>query len=87
MDCQMPVMNGLEATTAIRNLDELRVSRVPVVAVSSGVKSMNQQACLEAGMDDYVSKPLNQVVLTDVLVRNLPPKLLGHDEANGRLDY
>ena len=83
----MPVMNGLEATTAIRNLDELRVSRVPVVAVSSGVKSMNQQACLEAGMDDYVSKPLNQVVLTDVLVRNLPPKLLGHDEANGRLDY
>ena len=83
----MPVMNGLEATTAIRNLDELRVSRVPVVAVSSGVKSMNQQACLEAGMDDYVSKPLNQVVLTDVLVRNLPPKLLGHDEANGRLGY
>jgi CheY-like chemotaxis protein len=87
MDCQMPVMNGLEATTAIRNLDELRVSRVPVVAVSSGVKSMNQHACLEAGMDDYVSKPLNQIVLTDVLVRNLPPKLLGNDEANGRLDY
>jgi CheY-like chemotaxis protein len=48
---------------------------------------MNQHACLEAGMDDYVSKPLNQIVLTDVLVRNLPPKLLGNDEANGRLDY
>ena len=86
MDCQMPVMNGLVATTAIRNLDDLRVSRVPVVAVSSGVKSLNQHACLEAGMDDYVSKPLNQVVLTDVLIRNLPPKLLGNDEANGGLD-
>jgi [calcium/calmodulin-dependent protein kinase] kinase len=81
MDCQMPVMNGLEATTAIRDLDDLRVSRVPVVAVSSGVKAMNQQACMEAGMDDYVSKPLNQVTLTDVLVRNLPPKLLGYNEA------
>lgn len=77
MDCQMPVMDGLEATTAIRALDDLRVSRVPIVAVSSGVKSMNQEACMEAGMDDYVSKPLNQVTLTDVLVRNLPPKLMG----------
>jgi [calcium/calmodulin-dependent protein kinase] kinase len=81
MDCQMPVMDGLEATTAIRALDDLRVSKVPIVAVSSGVKSMNQEACMAAGMDDYVSKPLNQVTLTDVLVRNLPPKLLGNDVA------
>jgi YesN/AraC family two-component response regulator len=36
---------------------------------------------MAAGMDDYVSKPLNQVTLTDVLVRNLPPKLLGNDVA------
>lgn len=76
MDCQMPVMNGLEATVAIRNLDNAKVSRVPIVAVSSGIKAMNQKECMEAGMDDYVAKPLNQATLVDVLVRNLPPELM-----------
>mmetsp|Transcript_28971 Transcript_28971/g.71551 ORF Transcript_28971/g.71551 Transcript_28971/m.71551 type:complete len:832 (-) Transcript_28971:120-2615(-) len=75
MDCQMPVMDGLEATSRIRQLAD-DVSHVPIVAVSSGIKSMNQSECMEAGMDDYVAKPLNQETLADVLIRNLPPSLL-----------
>ena len=75
MDCQMPVMDGLEATKGIRKLDG-DINRIPIVAVSSGIKSMNQRECLECGMDDYVAKPLNQDLLVEVLIRNLPPDLL-----------
>jgi len=46
------------------------------VAVSSGIKSMNEKQCMDAGMDDYAVKPLNQVTLTEVLSRNLPSDLL-----------
>mmetsp|Transcript_6475 Transcript_6475/g.16114 ORF Transcript_6475/g.16114 Transcript_6475/m.16114 type:complete len:820 (-) Transcript_6475:357-2816(-) len=71
MDCQMPVMDGLKATTSIRALPHTTVSSIPIVAVSSGVKSMSQKDCIDAGMDDYAAKPLNQKILIDVLVRNL----------------
>jgi len=71
MDCQMPVMDGLKATTSIRALPHTTVSSIPIVAVSSGVKSMTQKDCIDAGMDDYAAKPLNQKILIDVLVRNL----------------
>lgn len=76
MDCQMPVMNGLEASTAIRSLSDTAVSNVPIVAVSSGIKNLNEKECMDAGMDDYVAKPLNQETLVDVLTRNLPRELL-----------
>jgi CheY-like chemotaxis protein len=76
MDCQMPVMDGLEATREIRKLDDPIVSKVPIVAVSSGIKSMNERDCMEAGMDDYVAKPLNQQILTGVLSRNIPTSLM-----------
>lgn len=76
MDCQMPVMNGLEASTAIRSLSDKAVSNVPIVAVSSGIKNLNEKECMDAGMDDYVAKPLNQETLVDVLTRNLPRELL-----------
>ena len=80
MDCQMPVMNGLEASTAIRSLSDTEVSSVPIVAVSSGIKHLNQKECMDAGMDDYVAKPLNQETLADVLVRNLPKSLVSASE-------
>jgi CheY-like chemotaxis protein len=72
----MPVMDGLEATREIRKLDDPIVSKVPIVAVSSGIKSMNERDCMEAGMDDYVAKPLNQQILTGVLSRNIPTSLM-----------
>ena len=75
MDCQMPVMNGLDASTKIRALTDITVSRVPIVAVSSGVKSLSQRDCIRAGMDDYAAKPLNQKTIIDVLIRNLKAEL------------
>ena len=84
MDCQMPLMNGLEATVAIRRLRDEKMSRVPIVAVSSGIKSMNKLACVEAGMDDYVAKPLNQETLASALMNNLPSELI-KDDMNARI--
>jgi two-component system, sensor histidine kinase len=75
MDLQMPVMDGLESSRRIRKLGG-EMSTVPIVAVSSGIKSMSQKDCVKAGMSDYVAKPLNQQLLTKILLDNLPQPLI-----------
>jgi CheY-like chemotaxis protein len=55
MDCQMPIMNGFEATRQIRG--ELR-SPVPIWGVSAALENEVRQQCLDCGMDDYLSKPI-----------------------------
>ena len=86
MDCQMPVMNGLDASKAIRSLSDDAVRQVPIVAVSSGIKDLNETECMKAGMDDYVAKPLNEKLLVDVLARNLPRELLANREDGNVVD-
>jgi signal transduction histidine kinase/CheY-like chemotaxis protein len=66
MDCQMPVMNGYQATAAIRELEERRGAkgRVPIIAMTGNVLDGSREACLSEGMDDYICKPF---VLSDFL--------------------
>ncbi|MCO5349624.1 MAG: response regulator [Bryobacteraceae bacterium] len=66
MDCQMPDMDGFEATEAIRRLMGA-VSAVPVVAVTANAMPGFREQCLAAGMDDYLPKP----ILLDDLARVL----------------
>jgi PAS domain S-box-containing protein len=69
MDIQMPEMDGLEATRMIRENET--DSRVPIVALTAGVVKDERERCLQAGMDDYLSKPVNQEKLADVLSQYL----------------
>jgi len=70
MDMQMPVMDGLEATRQIRHL-EAGAPRTPIVALTANAMMGTLERCLEAGMDDYLTKPLDISRLQDVLDRFL----------------
>jgi CheY-like chemotaxis protein len=68
MDCQMPVMNGFEATTALRALG----LKIPVVAMTANAMQGDREACIAVGMDDYIAKPFSRDALEAVLARWLP---------------
>ncbi|MGE0189320.1 MAG: response regulator [Steroidobacteraceae bacterium] len=57
MDCQMPIMDGYQATTAIRNLPNSRGAQVPIVALTANAMQGDEQLCLNAGMNDFMAKP------------------------------
>jgi len=69
MDMQMPVMDGLEATRRIRELEQGGAKRTPIVALTANAMMGTLERCLEAGMDDYLTKPLDISRLQDVLDR------------------
>jgi CheY-like chemotaxis protein len=71
MDLQMPVMGGLEATKAIRQLEKKTRQHIPIIGVTA---NPDRDLCLKAGMDDFVFKPASLAELTDVLNRWLPDK-------------
>jgi signal transduction histidine kinase/DNA-binding response OmpR family regulator len=58
MDCQMPVMDGYEATTEIRRREITRGGHVPIVALTASARESDRQRCIEVGMDAFLSKPL-----------------------------
>jgi CheY-like chemotaxis protein len=80
MDCQMPEMDGFEATTAIRKFEaNEKIARVPIVAFTANAMQGDKENCLNAGMDDYITKPVNIKSLEDVLCKWLPDKVAGSE--------
>jgi signal transduction histidine kinase/ActR/RegA family two-component response regulator len=71
MDCQMPEMDGWEATRRIRALPGLRL---PVIAMTASSSAVDRKLAADAGMDDFIAKPFNQVELLSVLNRCLKPR-------------
>jgi signal transduction histidine kinase/ActR/RegA family two-component response regulator len=69
MDVQMPVMGGYEATAAIREREHESGTHIPIVALTAHAVAGDRERCLEAGMDDYVSKPIRQEELAAAIRR------------------
>jgi PAS domain S-box-containing protein len=63
MDCQMPEMNGFEATAAIRAHEDGSGCRTPIIAVTAGARQEDREACLAEGMDAYLAKPIRKDAL------------------------
>ena len=73
MDCHMPELDGFEATIAIRKIEEAgNRRRIPIVALTANAMAQDRQDCLDAGMDDHLSKPLSRKQLQDMLDRWMP---------------
>ncbi|MGO4584427.1 PAS domain S-box protein [Arthrobacter sp. 2RAF6] len=73
MDCHMPVMDGFEATRSIR-ARENRSAHLPIIAMTAGAQDEDRERCLAAGMDDYLSKPVDLAALDEALNRWVPPR-------------
>jgi two-component system sensor histidine kinase/response regulator len=78
MDMMMPVMDGLEATRNIRNYQ--KTDHTPIIAMTANAMETDRQKCLEAGMDDFISKPIKAQELKDKLLRysSAPVSPSGH---------
>ena len=69
VDIQMPELDGIEATQQIRQAEKTTVGHVPIVAMTAHAMAEDRGRCLEAGMDDYLSKPINRKELLAALAR------------------
>jgi CheY-like chemotaxis protein len=60
MDVQMPVMDGLEATSIIREIEKETGGHIPIIGITAYSMKADRDRCLEAGMDDYLAKPFSK---------------------------
>jgi CheY-like chemotaxis protein len=85
MDVQMPVMDGFEATRAIREKEKSFGGHVKIIAMTANSMQGDKEKCLVAGMDGYVSKPIRLPELLATMASLAPPSAAGqvpHDEAS-----
>ena len=69
MDCHMPVMDGYDATRAIRRDEQLRGQHTPIVALTADSLASDRERCMSAGMDDFLTKPVSSAQLSATIER------------------
>ena len=80
MDVQMPVMDGYEATSRIRGMQDLDHAGIPIIAMTANVFEEDMRKCLEAGMDAFIAKPVD----LETIIRTLTPVLQAHGRIRAR---
>ncbi len=95
MDCQMPTMDGYQATAQIRS-GEKEGEHIPIIALTANARESDKQRCLDAGMDDFLGKPFRRQDLLGMLVKwlksgEMPTRVstgsgLGEGQGSGHLD-
>jgi len=82
MDCHMPEMDGFEATKEIRGRERSSIGkRVPIIALTANAMAQDREECLNAGMDDHLSKPFSILTMQDMLDRWMPQAASTQSEA------
>ena len=81
MDCQMPEMDGFAATQAIRQQERERSNHIPIIAMTANAMQGDRERCIEAGMDDYISKPVSKQALKTALESWIPSALTQQKDA------
>jgi signal transduction histidine kinase/CheY-like chemotaxis protein len=71
MDVQMPLVSGYDATRAIREIERTTGAHVPIIAMTARAMKGDRETCLQAGMDDYLSKPIHGQLVMEVIRRTL----------------
>ena len=69
MDVMMPVMDGLEATKAIRMLEREDAKKIPIIAMTANAFEEDRKACLEAGMNEHIGKPIDIPLLKRTITK------------------
>ncbi len=71
MDVQMPIMGGIEATIEIRNSGRKEIKDIPIIALTAGATKVERDNCINAGMNDFITKPIKKEVMKEVLKKYL----------------
>jgi len=71
----MPVMDGFQATARIREREQATGRTVPIIAITANAMSGDRERCLEAGMDDYITKPIGRADLLQAITRTVSSRL------------
>lgn len=89
MDVQMPIMNGFQATAAIRQKEKATGGHIPIIAMTAHAMESDREKCLQAGMDDYLSKPLKADRLLNMIERVVSKLKQSHSQqsAYGKYEF
>ena len=84
MDLQMPILDGFEATRRIRNLENGK--EIPIIAMTASAMQDDKQACIEAGMNDHISKPINARLMIQTLLQWLTPHAIATENVHNTIE-